>query len=799
MAVIAIGTVMSKLPSRVLDTSQHGALEYDTLALYLTKGLAPGNGSLLRQAIQVSTAQAFITRGSRADTIEYDSLVVADSEAYPSLRAGGFLSDEIARYNRYQERRLERIRHVPGSRRIPSDLTGSANASIFRTTHRLASDGSDTLVLAERPVLSGMRVASPFDNPRTVYVTTKDAPTSMALVSPLGTALLTRGGLTPTHRPCPIFALRDSIAIQCLSHASPDISGGEFVVHFDGVEPREGVAVSRVGTARYDGAILRTGAVQPIHVGGILQLASSGGRAGEPVAVESAVGGTLIGTQWVNGQMQWRTNPEFDTPLLRQLAGGAGFGVLGSLPDRSTIPLTMDERITLDLQKSLEKFVATAPQTQRNLAFAVVVLARARTGEIVAIAEVNDRESDEPSWVFRPVNVGSAIKPLIATAVLMQRPEFASLAIWDPGKSVTELWGLPLQKSFESGCDSDKRTGWIGLRRFIGCSSNLFAASLVAASLERPGTPISFEDSPGLRFQLGGRTISGKRPHIAIHSDLIAQDTLANSLLAAGLYQLDNLTTSMEYAGGVGRVGRDSSAWRGLTTADGKTPVRVPPGLWPEVSRLALAPSGASASLRALAGYAIGTGENQISPLQLSEAFGRIVLDRRLTLSFVPLAPNAQPTAGSLGLSAKSWYNELTLGLRDVGRAGGTAPFLAASLQSHLGPSFEFYGKTGTIDEPGKPFKRHRSIVVEIDGKPETQVVDVLDTLPPVVAKTLVFGVGKKGTSGAALDCGVIGTAYFRLATNRGISRVDPLAAQYARDALWSILARHWARLRLCD
>lgn len=792
MMLLFVLTVLCLLPMRVLIAPPLSTVSYDTLASYLTKGLATGRTSLLRSAIQPAVGVAVFRRGVAIDSVTFDSLVVLDSSYYPSLRRGGFLRDEVERFNRFQRRRLERIEATPGSQGIPNDLTSAANPSVFRTTHRIAFDGADTIVLAEYPIMTRMRVASPTEQLRTMYITTKDAPRSLAFLSPLGATIAAEGAYTPTSARCPMFRVGDSIAVQCLSHASPRIAGSEVSVYLgDGAEKRPAIRPI-VGATRYDGMPLRPNTPVFIKRGGIVQFPASGRRPSEPVAIDQAVGGTLIGTQWVNGQIRWRPNPALDMRLLRQLATGIGSGVASGLPDGAVIPLSLDEALTVDLKRALNRFLTRTPQARGNLAYALVVLANASSGEVIGVAEVDNHESDAPSWVFRPLNVGSAIKPILAAAALLERPELASLEIRDVGGSVSELWGLPLHKPFATGCGSG---GWIDLSRFLSCSSNLYAASLVAASLTRPGSPLTLDAAPGVEFRLANASIRGRRPHIPVHDGAIAQDTLANSALAAGLFRLAGLTTSMEYAGGVGRVGRDSTIWRGLSTAGGAQSVRVPPGVWPEVSRLALAPSGASVSLRVLAGYAIGTGENQVTSLKLTEAFTRILTDRQVELTLVPV--RGVRDWPSLRLRDASWYTAMLRGLAGVGREGGTAPFLESALQSRA-PGLSFFGKTGTIDESGKPYTRVRDVVVDTGARPVVVRVSVDDTLPPVVAKSLVFGVGRRDGGGAALRCGITGTVYVRLSSKRGFSRLDPIAAEFARDELWTIVASHWNRLRIC-
>jgi hypothetical protein len=51
--------------------------------------------------------------------------------------------------------------------------------------------------------------------------------------------------------------------------------------------------------------------------------------------------------------------------------------------------------------------------------------------------------------------------------------------------------------------------------------------------------------------------------------------------------------------------------------------------------------------------------------------------------------------------------------------------------------------------------------------------------------------------SGAgAIDCGVVGTIYFRL--RRNPPHVESLATDFANERLWHLLRKNWQRLKVC-
>jgi hypothetical protein len=208
--------------------------------------------------------------------------------------------------------------------------------------------------------------------------------------------------------------------------------------------------------------------------------------------------------------------------------------------------------------------------------------------------------------------------------------------------------------------------------------------------------------------------------------------------------------------------------------------VRVPSGLWPDRSRVGLAYQGRRSTLRRLAAVAIGAGEARLTPIDLTQAFGRLVSDRALVLRFVPADGDTTPLP-SHGLRSQRWYSTFMGGLRGVGETG-TAAGTGAIVRRVLGPNVAFYGKTGTLNAPASSLRRSPDTIVMVD---------------PVVATTLVFAVGNASRNGgAALSCGFVGTIYFRL--NREVDRVEPLATAFANQRLWPVLRKHWNRLGAC-
>ena len=830
LTIVGFVALGAALPHYTLSNTARRGLTYDTLFAELHDALIDEADRPLRRAVRAVQVDAVLPAPNGYAVVTYDTLA-ADPSVYPSLEQGGFLHDEIDKFNAFQHERLDAVRRGRLTGGSVLDLRAAENPSIFRTEIRNIDDGRgerDTIVLAERAVPYDLRVPSPFDAARLVAVTTREWSRSIGWISGKGTESVRGTGRIPAVPSCPFRSAKDSVYVECTAPGSPF---AQLVLRFPDRLGETGTATLFTSERTlYDGKQLPSRQTIPIGTGGMFQFHSrvlTGGRRvrPEPVILEWTLGGTLGGTQWINGRIRWQPSVQRMSPFVRQLASAAGFGASVELEGGRNIPLSLDETLTDGLQRELDEFTGhgksagnargAAKLQASDIAFATIVLASAKTGEILGVAEYGPPASSGGSWLLKPVNVGSAIKPLLAAATLMQRPELASLEVKNDGLTMYDVWGLPLGKPFEAGASCP--LGWIGLRQFLSCSSNRFSAALVAAALQpsdQRGSP-ALDDAPGVTFRLNGETHTGQRPHLALdRNHQVRADTLNASTLAAGLFALDSLNTSLELAAQLGREGRDSSVWLGLRD-DRFNPVRVPLGLWPEQSRLAMMRGSRPATTRQLAMFAVGAAENRVSTLDLTEAFARIVTDRRIGLTFVPT--NGRPSFAPMALSKYPWYGVFIGGLHDVGTVGtakGTQTAIAQQLSSNL----LFYGKSGTLNAPPHVRLLHRVDTVRVKGVAVPRTLTFVDTVvPPVVAKTLLFAVGTKyartgktaaamamdgdsssraQSSNGAIDCGVVGTIYFRL--RRNPPHVESLATDFANERLWRLLRANWQRLKVC-
>lgn len=826
---VALGAA---LPRYTLSSTARRGLTYDTLFAELHDALVDEPDRPLRRAIRAVQVDAVVPAPHGYAVVTFDTLAVADETVYPSLEPGGFLHDEIDRFNAFQRERVDALRRGRLTGGSVLDLRAAENPSIFRTEiHNIADarGDRDTIVLTDRAVPYDLRVPSPFDAARLVAVTTREWSRNIGWISGKGTESVRGNGRIPGVPACPFRSVKDSVYVECTAPGSPF---AQLVLRFPDRLGETGTATLFTSERTlYDGKQLPARQTVPIGTGGMFQLHSralTGGRRvrAEPVILEWTLAGTLGGTQWINGRIRWQPSVSRTSPFVRQLASAAGFGASVELEGGRNIPISLDETLTDELQSELDDFVGhgkpgtssgaarTGHVQAGDLAFATIVLASAKTGEVLGVAEYGPASSGGGSWLLKPVNVGSAIKPVLAAAALSQRPELGSLEVKNDAATMYDIWGVPLGKAFESGASCP--LGWIGLRQFLSCSSNRYSAALVAAALQPASRreSASFDDAPGISFRLGGQTHTGQRPHLALdRNSQVRADTLNASALAAGLFALDSLNTSLELAAQLGREGRDSSVWLGLRD-DRFNPVRVPLGLWPEQSRLSLMRGNRPATARQLAMFSVGAAENRITTLDLTEFFARIVTDRRVGLTLVP-KPAGQASFPPLALSKYAWYPAFIGGLHDVGTIG-TAKGTQTAVTRQLSPDLLFYGKSGTLNAPPYVRQLRRVDTVLVNGAPVARLLTFADTVvPPVVAKTLLFAVGArrhaaaaKGSGdhddeieerhdgGGAIDCGVVGTIYFRL--RRNPPHVESLATDFANERLWRLLRRNWQRLKVC-
>jgi len=752
LSIVALaGTGVAVVRTAISDANAPG-LQYGALTSELNLALrsAPAD-DLLRVDTETVTLNG---QRESLDTL----VIIADTVRFPAFREGGFLADQVALFNRYQNWRVE----VGRQRAEWFDSLAMFNPSVFRT----GRDEDGHAIPLRSASTYAMRVTSPFEElwrGRVIAREFQEAPGLVGQSSALSLARASDSSGTPTV-PCRTDRSGATIRFFCVSREGrPQLSLR--------LASREDAAMARAGWSptgypfRYDGRPLRAGDTIPVVDGGIVALAGVA-----PSVFSRIETGLLSGTQWINGRVQRVTSgPE----VLHFLSGlGARTAAQNSRGGGDVrLQLSIDAAMSEELADSLSTFSNGLP-----LDFAAVLLADAKTGEIRALGAHGTRTDPDESWFLRPVNVGSAIKPILATAILSERPELASLEI-HPEATVDQLFGYKVG-GFASDAHGCPAVQWVDLSYFIRCSNNQFAAAMTLAGVA-DATPAGFlRLVPGNTepFRLGGKEYSTLRPSIPMRGGRVPRDWLTGSALSNGLLRVFNVDADVTVADA---RSRNDGVWRGLRFSNGIA-ARPAAAISPEVSRPSLVARGTNGTgTGLLATYAYGGWGNQWTMFDLTQAFDRIVTDRRVVLSFASggTQGDADPTNEAelsgepLKLSGKAWYRTLTGALGAVAESG-TAAGLAESWRSALGSPLTVYAKTGTLNET--------------DDK--------------LYLKTLVFAVGRKDDrSDAALGCGLVGTVYFRLkALPQDATTVPPLATTFATRVLGPMMSRYWAQLKPC-
>jgi hypothetical protein len=442
----------------------------------------------------------------------------------------------------------------------------------------------------------------------------------------------------------------------------------------------------------------------------------------------------------------------------------------------SPVALSVDAGASVALTEALRRFASS--EMDLPLDFGLVVVARVPDGEILAVAEVGDRRSPGRSNLLEPVLPGSAVKPLLAAAILSERPELASLRIPARSGSVTRVLGLPALPTREAFSSSLNCTppdgGWLDLDYFLRCSNNEYAATLLAASLWDSEEWMSGGRGPSAReaFRVGGRPYQGVRRHALPQGRLLGRSRLLLGPVSEGLNNLFDVATDPVIADATRRSRR---VWEGLSFRDGKA-VPVPSELLPAESRPALLGSSdeEGTDLSLLYRYAFGAWENRWTLLDLANGFGRIATDRRIQLSFAAALDGVEQEAAPLGLASHEWYPTVLGALSGVAR-DGTGRGLAGAWRRAGLPS-GLLAKTGTLAEPGQP------------GRADD-----------LFSKSLLFAVGEESNrSDGSLSCGLVGGIYLRFSEGPRSGGLPSYQLEFAERRLGAFLEDHWEDWEVC-
>ena len=736
-AAFALGLTMVKTVAVALGGDRTQDLTFsgttDELGRMLSAGGTARVGRLVRGHLAVGNGIVTV------DTIA----AAADSTAEPAFATGGFVHDQIALYNDEAVREALLAAEFPGR----AGRESFYGPSLLHTT----SNDDGTRALADRPSPYSLVIRSPYAEGTWREVRTSDWHTSAGLLGYDGDVAL------PNDAPADSFQVRlngHDCHVRRDTPASPTYllyCGSALAAATDrfydfSFRMRPVATGGGFGTGapyRQRSIWLNGHAVsfgeRRVTGGDVLDVRPLG-----PVVLSTADWGTLASEQWINGRRSF-ANPRLGTLSFfaragRSVAPNASSALL------SPLVLGFDGALAKDLDREAERFLVRNGHLLSRL---VVVIVDVRSGEVKAIAEPARRALDEPLVSFEPILVGSAVKPILAAAILSQRPDLADLRVHYAGDTVSSVAGVPLMTSFAN--DPNGCVGEIDFTAFIRCSSNQYAAELVMRSLRADGFAPS--GTPGT---------------------VVPRAVLERSSLAAGLAQVFDVDA---YAGRT--PGRLALYWNpDSASAAAAEPMTTDRTLVPYESRpWLLFPDSSGTRVDWIARYAFGGWENRWTLLGLAQAYARITTNRSVQVSFLHRVPASTPGYGFARVAphTAAAFAHVRTALQEV-PVTGTASGLAGRLRAATNDTVTVFAKTGTLNESAAG-ARLKSLVVAI-GRSETK-----DPTGP-------------------LACGLVAVTYFEFSeppADHGPHQSLPrIHRDFAEGPLAGVLSRHWNRVSGC-
>ncbi len=764
------------------DRSVRSGLDYEAFLSALTDLLEETADSTLLRFDEVEK------RLTGRQNVTFDTLVIlADVREFPAFDQAGFLYDQVQVFNRFQRDRFDLARTDP----LWWDRLRAYNPSVFRSQRR--PDGSKSL--SRSPLAWGLRVPSPMEGEWNGEVQAKDVIRGSGLLGPRMSISLRKPAsvqipVKNRTQLCEFVPAAADVRVYCLSEERI----AQATLRLAQEDRRQDWALAGWADLWVDGSRISSGDSVRIEDGSVLRLDPL-----EPVVFGEHWEGVLSSKQWINGRMRRRSDAPPPLDLFSNLGMAPGSSDSNGHREAS-VQVSVRAEASLDLTSRLKDFLDEEVDLPTD--FGTMVIARIPDGEILAVAEVGRRKNRGRSSLLERVAPGSAVKPLLAAAILSQRPELGDLTVPARSGRISSVLGMPgvgSRRLFATAlnCPSP-REGRVDLRYYLRCSNNEYAASLLIAGLTEEGVPGS-NWRGAAELPLQGRQVP--------------RTTLLLSPLSEGLSELFDLPTDPAISDATTRSRR---VWEGMKFSDG-SPFRVPFELLPSESRPALlapgSPDGTDLSL--LYRYSYGAWENQWTLLDLVNGFARVTTDRRVQIRFSPspdtlaspparqgfqgaggsssgtpqgppgtprLPPGSRTEAmadtlglaGHLGLADHPWYRDFLSGLAAVGIDGTAGGLRSAWRREGLPPIL--FSKTGTLNEPG-------------EATPSDDLF----------SKSLLFALGS-GTLGSPepLTCGIVGGVYLRFKTGPRSGNLPSYQVEFARRRLGDFLQDYWEEFGAC-
>ncbi|MBR9989415.1 MAG: hypothetical protein KFH98_06635, partial [Gemmatimonadetes bacterium] len=682
-----------------------------------------------------------------ADTIA----ILVDPDDEPAAGRGGFIADQVALYNDHAIRQaMERA--TLGSAATNGDTEAP---SLLRSVRTETGERR----LSERPHPFLLTVRSPYAERTWREVRTVDWSSSGSMLGLGGEIALAPDTRDRTAdrlngRDCTIRRAAERILLYCGTALASDVARF-YDVAFDLEAGRPAsVSLYRQGT------LWRNGAAQQfskgvVSAGDVLDLERTG-----PFMMSVSERGTLAAGQWINGRQSFSNQ---DLGTISFFAGAGRF----SSGSTSPLVLSLDASLSADLDNVARQFLDAHQPALRRMS---VVVMDVRTGEVKAIAEPARRSDAESLLAFEPLLVGSVVKPLVASAILARQPQLAEMNVTYAGDTVRIVGNIPLESGFANaanGCAAG-----IAFADFIRCSSNQYAAELLARSLRADG-------------------------FAAEEDGMVPRAVLERSAIGAGLAEAFDVD-----AFGFRTAGRNPGLWA-ATTPGASAPATGPAApatadrsLLPWESRPWLVfPETDGTRIDLLARYAFGGWENRWTLLGLGEAYARIATGREVRARILDDSSSAAVMPGNVGGA----FARVRSALRQV-PVSGTASGLSAELREALGADLTVLAKTGTLNERRDRFKS-LALVIGMTGSGSGSGSGAGSGAGAGAGAAVSGASSSLGRASTELSCGLVVITYFDFHDN--VARVrdtllPPVHLEFARDGMAAVLRRHWERVSGC-
>ena len=752
--LVASGVIMSarKVIITSADTSFRTGLEYDVFLSTVDTIIRAGQGQILeRHEVEMGPGRSLGAGSEALDGLVIDTLaVVADTLVMPSFERGAYLRDEVERFNAFEIRRAEFGARDP---ELFTYLEGR-NPSIFRVR--------DTIVETAAAAWN-LRVPPPNGGRWREHLLARDAKLRIGLVGPnqvipLDTDSRLEVEVGEGTQTCEFRVEGDDIVVFCESDQPiPQLTfRGIAAISAPTEQLPGGYVVAGWELLRVDDEAVRQGDSIMLTGGEIIEIAPL-----PPLKYGVYWSGALSARSWSNGRSRRWREERMPLDVLSRL------GATGLPRETGDIRLSVDAEASLALTSELGTFLET--WADEPLDFAVAMVADISTGEILSLGEVGARRESGRGAILQNLVPGSTFKPMLAAAVLSERPELASLRIPARGaavRCVAEMPCLPERQAFDTRLYCEyPASGYVDLEYFLRCSSNEFAATLMARAIGDPSV---------------------------LNGYIVPREALTRSRVSVGmnsLYAVQGDPAGVPVDPTILNANRFTPGfWRGVWHQEGNNEVSLPEIEFPRSVRpdrsspillSSIASEGTSLSL--LYRWSIGAWENRWTLPDLVQSFGRVVTDTELTLT-VGLMTDHDVSGPFDWLGGpyrrlelrgpdNDWYPTILRGLRRVGE-DGTAPGLNRALGSIAAqgePALVAYSKTGTLNE-----RRDHLFV-----------------------KAILFAVGEPAPDEASLGCGFTGAVYVKWRDFSERSLPD-VPVDFAKGPMRDHLEQLWRKYPPC-